>query len=173
MAASSRTQVHHPSVAVIRTAYGRAGVEASPLATALDPSFSEPIEPSSVLAGWSGAATDVVFKLVNGAPAGAQDRVSVWNAANTLQLPLGSVTLGRADYTDPVGLTFGLTGTPSRMARSGSTITLGTPSSAGGPTRAAGTGTMTWAGPTVPIDRAGNSISNSTPTESGAADAEF
>jgi hypothetical protein len=41
--------------------------------------FSEPLKPSSVLAGWTGAATTVTVRAANGTP----DTFTVYNAANT------------------------------------------------------------------------------------------
>jgi hypothetical protein len=130
--------------------------------------FAEPIDPESILAGWTGAATNVVVRVNNTSP----DTVLIFNAANTTQLPLGSVSLARNDYVG-ANRTFGATGTASSMVRSGSaiTITLGTQSGAG--TTAAATGTMAWTPSTATYDRAGNAGSATAATESGAADKEF
>ena len=85
---------------------------------------------------------------------------------------MGSVNLARNDYVG-ANRTFGATGTPSTMVRTGSTITvtLGTQSGAG--TTAAANGTSVWTPSTTPYDRAGNAMSAATATESGAADKEF
>jgi hypothetical protein len=130
--------------------------------------FSEQIDPQSVLAGWTGASTNVVVHVNNT----ATDTVLIFNAANTTQLPMGSVNLARTDYVT-ANRTFGATGTPSTMVRTGSTITvtLGTQSGAG--TTAAATGTSVWTPQTTPYDRAGNAMSAATANESGAADKEF
>jgi hypothetical protein len=134
-------------------------------------SFSEALDPNSILSGWSGAATNVVVRLNDGNGSG-NDTVTVFNAANTTQLPLGSVNLGRADYTSS-SITFGATGTASSMTMSSSTITitLGTQSAAA--TTAGATGTMTWTPSSSATDAAGNNMSTTTVTESGAADREF
>jgi hypothetical protein len=130
--------------------------------------FSEQIDPQSVLAGWTGASTNVVVRVNNT----ATDTVLIYNSANTTQLPMGSVNLARTDYVT-ANRTFGASGTPSTMVRTGSTITvtLGTQSGAG--TTAAATGTSVWTPQTTPYDRAGNAMSAATATESGAADKEF
>lgn len=130
--------------------------------------FAEPIDPQSILAGWTGAATNVVVRVNNTSP----DTVLIFNAANTTQLPLGSVNLARTDYVG-ANRTFGASGTASSMVLSGSTITvtLGTQSGAG--TTAAATGTMTWTPSTSTYDRAGNAGSATAANESGAADKEF
>lgn len=134
-------------------------------------SFSKAIDPNSVSAGWSGTATSVVVRLNNGSGSG-NDTVTVFNSTNATQLPLGSVNLGRADYTS-ANLTFGATGTASTMAMSGNTITitLGTQSAAA--TTAAATGTMSWTPSATATDAAGNALSTTAVTESGAADKEF
>jgi hypothetical protein len=134
-------------------------------------SFSKAIDPNSILSGWSGAATNVVVRLNNGAGA-SNDTVTIFNSTNATQLPLGSVNLGRVDYTG-ANITFGATGTASVMAMSGNTITitLGTQSAAA--TTAAATGTMTWTPSASATDPAGNGTSTTAVTEAGAADKEF
>jgi hypothetical protein len=134
-------------------------------------SFSKAIDPNSILAGWSGAATSVVVRLNNGSGSG-NDTVTVFNSTNATQLPLGSVNLGRADYTS-ANITFGATGTASSMVMSGNTvtITLGTQSAAA--TTAAATGTMSWTPSATATDGAGNALSTTAVTESGTADREF
>ncbi len=145
--------------------------------------FSEPIEPQSIQAGWNGTATNVVVRLVDAALLGlGADAVQFYNAANTTQLPLGEVQLGRSDYI-AVGLSgnvrFGASGTPSTMAFAGNTlvVTLGTYDSVflvdPARTTAAGNGTMTWTPVATPYDRAQNLLSTATATESGAADRDF
>jgi len=133
--------------------------------------FSKAIDPNSILSGWTGAATNVVVRLNNGSGS-ANDTVTIYNATNATQLPLGSVNLGRVDYTG-ANLTFGATGTASSMTMSSNTvtITLGTQSAAA--TTAAATGTMTWTPSASATDPAGNAASTTAVTESGAADKDF
>lgn len=130
--------------------------------------FSGEIDPSSILSGWTGAATNVVVRLNNA----TNDTVTVFNATNATQLPLGSINLGRSDYTT-ANVTFGATGTASSMVLSGSTvtITLGTQSAAA--TTAAASGTMSWTPSASATDAAGNAVSTTAATESGAADKDF
>jgi len=130
--------------------------------------FSEEIDPSTVLAGWTGASTAVVVRLNNA----TNDTVTIFNATNATQLPLGTVSLGRSDYTT-ANLTFGATGTASTMVRSGNQIiiTLGTQSAAA--TTAAATGTMSWTPSATVTDGAGNAMSTTAATESGTADKDF
>jgi hypothetical protein len=133
--------------------------------------YSKAIDPNSILAGWNSGSTNVVVRLNNGAGA-SNDTVTVFNAANATQLPLGSVNLGRVDYTG-ASITFGATGTASSMVTSGTTITitLGTQSAAA--TTAAATGSMAWTPSSTATDPAGNAASTTAATESGAADKEF
>jgi hypothetical protein len=148
-------------------------------------SFSEPVEPESILAGWSGAATNVVVRVNDngllGLPAG-NDTIEVWNAANSAALPLGAVDLGRSDYAAGLlggSYRFGATGTASKMTMSGSTITvvLGTYNSTiivdAGRGTAAAAGSMVWTPVATPYDRAANALATTAATESGTADKDF
>ncbi len=148
-------------------------------------SFSEPIEPASILAGWSGAATSVVVRINDngllGLPLG-NDSVQIWNSANSAVLPLGTVDLGRSDYVAGLlggSVRFGASGTASTMTMSGNTVTIvlgtynATPIVDPARTTAGGNGTATWTPAVGPYDRAENAISTAAATESGAADKEF
>ncbi len=131
--------------------------------------FSEIIDPESVLAGWTGAATDVVVRVAN---VGGGDVVTIRNAANTAQLPLGAIDTNGAQYVT-ADRDFGATGTASTMVQSGATITitLGTPSGATGtqiPDR-----TASWTPSATATDRAGNTCQTTVANETGAADVEF
>ncbi len=147
--------------------------------------FSEPIEPASILAGWSGAATNVVVRISDngllGLPLG-NDSVQVWNATNSTVLPLGTVDLGRGDYVAGLlggNVRFGASGTASTMTMSASTVTivLGTYNATAivdpARTTAGGIGTAAWTPAVGANDRAENAISTAAVTESGAADKEF
>jgi hypothetical protein len=106
---------------------------------------------------------------------GMADRLQLWNSTNTIQLPLtngAGLNLGRNDYVG-TDRTFGLTGTPSTMVRSGNSIaiTLGTQSGAG--TTAGANGTMNWTPSASATDRAANPSSITAVNETGAADREF
>lgn len=130
--------------------------------------FSEPIDPHSILANWTGAATNVVVRISNV----TNDPLTVYNAANTTQLPLGSVSTGRNDYVS-ANATFGASGTASTMVQSGNsiTITLGTASAGTG--TAGSTGTMSWTPSASAYDRAGNAGTTTARAETGSADREF
>jgi hypothetical protein len=132
--------------------------------------FSEPIDPNSILAGWTGTATNVVVRVNNNTP--TNDQLQIFNSTNASQLPLGSVNLARTDYVT-ANITFGATGTASSMSMSGNSITvkLGTQSAAG--TTALSTGAMVWTPSATATDRAGNATSTTSRTETGTADRDF
>jgi hypothetical protein len=133
--------------------------------------FSKAVDPNSILSGWNSGATNVVVRLNNGTSSN-NDTVTIFNSTNAAQLPLGSINLGRADYTG-ANITFGATGTASSMVMSGNavTITLGTQSAAA--TTAAASGTMSWTPSASATDPAGNAASTTAATETGAADKDF
>jgi hypothetical protein len=147
--------------------------------------FSERIDPTSILAGWTGSSTNVVVRLVDGGcilnllvTICNDDSLVVYDAANSSHLPLGSVNLKRGDHHGTVlgtssPLTFGATGMPSTMLQSGSlvTVTLGTGS--GTASTAGGTAAMVWSPSTTAFDAAGNGASGTAVTETGAADRDF
>jgi hypothetical protein len=136
--------------------------------------FSEPIDPSSISSGWTGAAPlPVVARFTNGTVLnGLQDLVTIANAQNSAELPLGTVRLGSGNYVS-TARTFGASGTASTLTQSGNgyVLTLGTAS--GSVSTASGSGTMSWSPSTGATDRAGNAVGAGTVDESGSADREF
>jgi hypothetical protein len=160
-----------PSASDIQTANGGSIVGRAQLGDTVTYTFSEPMEPDTILSGWTGASTSVVVRLTNGLLV-LDDTMTIYNAANTTQLPLGSVDLGRADYVG-ADRTFGASGTASTMVMSGSTITITLGTQSGAATTAGGTGTMQWSPSGTPTDDAGNACSTANSNESGAADKEF
>ena len=158
-----------PSAFDIQTANGGAIVGRAENGDTITYTFSEPVDPNSILAGWTGASQNVVVRL-NQSISG--DTVTIYNSTNTVQLPFGTVALGRTDYTSN-SRTFGVTGTPSTMVLSDNSITFTLGSQSGPATTAAGTGTMTWTPSSSVQDRAGNACSTAAKTESGTADKEF
>ena len=130
--------------------------------------FSEPIDPGSILSGWSGASTSVVLRFTNGSPS---DSFTIWNAANTAQLALGSVDAGKKYVTQ--NTTYGATGTASTMVMSGSTITVTLGTQSANASTANGTVTMKWTPSTSAADRAGNALASTAASETGIADLDF
>jgi hypothetical protein len=130
--------------------------------------FSGAIATASVLAGWTGASTNVVVRFTN---SGSADFFTVWNGANTVQLPLGKVTFND-DYVSSA-VTAGASGTASTMVYNGSTftitITMGTVS--GGLSTVNANRTATWAPSATVTDGSGNAMSTTPVT--GANQKEF
>jgi len=177
LAANSRTQSGFtvtvdntaPTAVDIQTTNKSGNTAGKPeLGDSITFTFSEPIDPTSILANWNGESTGVVARMTNA----TGDPLSVYNAANTTQLPLGSVNLGRNDYVS-ANATFGATGTASTMVLSGNTITVTLGTASAGPSTASTTGTMTWTPSASAYDRAGNAGTTNARTESGNADKEF
>jgi hypothetical protein len=132
--------------------------------------LSEPIDPNTILAGWTGTSTSVVVRLNDGGL--GSDTVTIYNAANSAQLPLGSVSLARTDYCS-ANRTFGASGTASTMVMSGSTITITLGQQSSAASTAASTGTMSWTPSATAKDRADNAMSTTARSETGTADKEF
>jgi endonuclease YncB( thermonuclease family) len=127
--------------------------------------FSEAIDPNSILLGWTGTSQAVTLRLNQ---VGAADTVTIFDSANTTQLPFGTVALGRTDY-----VTANASFTGSTMVMTGSTITITLGTLVGATTTAAGNGTMAWTPSTIPTDPAANACAATVGNESGAADGEF
>jgi hypothetical protein len=131
--------------------------------------FSEVIDPQSIISGWTGGSTNVVVQVVND---GRDDDITIRNAANTAQLPLGTITA-----RDPVGgtVTFGATGTPSTMVMSGNTITvtIGTVSDATQIKVDNNNRTLVWTPQSTAYDRATNACTTTNVNESGVASPDF
>jgi hypothetical protein len=130
--------------------------------------FSEIIDPETVLSGWTGASTNVVVRITDNA---GLDPVTIWNAANTVQLPLGSTVLNGNFVTTNV--TFGASGTASTMVQSGSVITVTFGTLAGTNRTQPGNQAAVWTPSAGPTDRAANASTAPNVTESGANDPNF
>ena len=145
-----------PTGSNIQTADGGGTPGTIQLGDTITYTFSEVIDPESILSGWTGASTSVVVRFTNNASA---DTFAVWNAANTTQLNLGSVNTKGNYVTGAV--TAGASGTPSSMVLNTSTnmitITLGT--IAGPVVNVPGANKMAWTPSASATDRAGNAMS--------------
>jgi hypothetical protein len=161
-----------PTATAIATANSGTTTGKPELSDKMTLTFSEQIDPATVLAAWSGASTSIVVRITN-AGAGQHDKVTFWQAGNTTQLPLGSVDLGQSGFVGTgATITFGASGTASTMVQAGAvlTITLGTPSATA--TRVTTTATMIWSSSTTPADLAGNAATGNVFTDT-AAHVEF
>jgi hypothetical protein len=128
--------------------------------------FSEPMDPSTILAGWTGALRNVVVRLNN---VGGGDEIVIYDATNTTQLSLGILDLGSRRYVRR-SRTFGATGTSSTMVMSGNTVTvtLGTPS--GTTLTETAARAASWTPSAAATDVAGNAMSDTGASETGTAD---
>ncbi len=137
--------------------------------------FSEPVEPSSILSGWSGSNTNVTVRLIDGSLLGlGNDQLEIYDAADSSRLPLGRIDLGAGNYVATVlGLgTARFDSSVMQQSASSLTITLGAHS--GASATQGGPGAMTWSGlSSAVVDRAGNAASTASASESGGSDREF
>jgi hypothetical protein len=162
-----------PSGTDVQTANGASTAGTAQQGDTATFSFSEPIDPGSVLSGWAGSSTSVVVRLTNGgALPTTPDTVQIWNAANNAQLALGTITLPSGTYVGGLSgsdsATFGASGTASTMVMSGSTITitLGTVGGSASPGAGLLAGAMSWVPSASATDRAGNAMPTTTVNES-------
>ncbi|WP_131588685.1 cadherin-like domain-containing protein [Mycolicibacterium phlei] len=153
--------------------------------------FSEPIDPGSILAGWDGSAQTVTVRVFDGDILlnllGGQDTLQVYNAADNAQLTtLGTVKLDNAGYA--TSLLGGLLGaylkySNSTMVMSGNsvTITLGAVSPEGellglpliGQGTVTSNATMTWVPGSGPKDLAGNPLGSTAAISETDNDRDF
>jgi hypothetical protein len=172
-----------PAAAGIQTANGGSTAGKAETGDTIVFTYSERIDPHSIVSGWTGSSTNVVVRLIDGGCVALNllcedDSFQIFNAGNSAALPLGIVNLNNHGYhggglggTQPA-LTFGASGTASTMVQSGSmiTITLGT---ASGSADTGSSTTMQWSPSTTAYDAAGNNASGSSINESGTSDREF
>ena len=143
--------------------------------------YSEAIDPESILTTWTGASTNVVVRIIDGGclVVCGNDSFEIWNAANTARLPLtasSGVDLGRADYNGVAILGLGAGAditSASTMVLSGNTVTITLGTVTGSPNTAGGNGTMQWSPSSSAYDAAGNAASTTSRNETGSADKEF
>jgi hypothetical protein len=127
---------------------------------------TDTLDPHSLLANWTGAATTVQVRFVN---QGGGDRLQVWDSIGLTQIPFGTINLGRTDFT-----TAALAFNGSTMTQSGTSIniTLGAPV-VGVQTTVAGTGNMGWNPSATATDRAGNAMTTGNFGEPAPVDIDF
>lgn len=124
--------------------------------------YSEQIDPFSVLSGWTGSGQTITLRI---AKSGSTNIITLRNGAAVL--PLGTVTTVSA-Y---VSANRDFTG--STMNQSGNTISvvLGTPS--GSITRVTAAAAMSWSPDAAAYDAGGNNATTAAQTETGTNDADF
>lgn len=152
-----------PTAVDIQTANGGGVLGRPDAGDTVTYTYSEPMRPSSILAGWTGASTPVILRLTNG----GTDRLRIRNAASTAYLPLGTVRIG----TPWVTITANFNAT---MVMVGNQIIVTMGTQTGGTVATSATNVaMTWTPSATALDVAGNAMSTTVRTETGAADREF
>ena len=126
--------------------------------------YSEAMNPSSIIAGWNGVTTQNVVVRIS--KSNTNNKITIASADSVTVLPLGTVNLNRGDYVT-AARTFGLAGSSvlSTLSMSGSslTITLGTAS--GGTTTAAAAANASWTPAVGTTDLAGNAAATTSYAE--------
>ncbi|HEX8119848.1 MAG TPA: Ig-like domain-containing protein [Solirubrobacteraceae bacterium] len=131
--------------------------------------YSEQVDPGTLVAGWNGTGTTPVTIHVDNKA--TNDHIVVFNAGNTAAIPLidsgNWLVLGR-DYASSNAVFSGT------LAQSGATVTLlfGAYQS-GGLGTPGGTPSMTWNPNASVLDFAGNATSTASVGEQGGADTDF
>jgi hypothetical protein len=127
--------------------------------------FSEPIDPASILSGWSGASAAVRLRFTD---ASSNDTFTVQDAGGGTTVKLGTVTTSGNYVTGNVNIT-------STMARSADgksvAVTLGTPGNVS--VLPVGAKNMSWALVAGPKDVAGNALATPATRVETDSDVDF
>lgn len=130
--------------------------------------FSEAIDPTSVLSSWSGASTAVRVRFTNAGFLGSADTFTVLDASSGTTVKLATTVATNGDY---VSATATIAATMALSAdRTSVVITLGTPSSVS--LFAVGAQNMSWPVPAGIKDLAGNATVTATRAETDS-DVDF
>jgi hypothetical protein len=140
--------------------------------------YSDTMDPYSILAGWTGAPTNVQVALVDGGGT-ASDYVQVYSPDATpsqlTQIPIGNVYLPAGYLTAGTYISYGLKGTavPSTMTRNGASITIVLGTLTGSPATSTTAAHLTWIPSASATDIAGNAAAATTATQSGTVHVNF
>jgi|tagenome__1003787_1003787.scaffolds.fasta_scaffold20989868_4 hypothetical protein len=123
--------------------------------------FSEQMNPASLLTGWSGSSTTVTVSVTNNSSTGDTFAIASAN--------YGTVSTN-ADYVSA-----SITWTGSSMTQSGATVTVTIGTTSGGSNLKTNSTAknISWAPSATATDLAGNAMSTTSRTETGALDMEF
>ncbi len=153
-----------PTAAAVDTVNKTGGTVGRPeTGDALVLTYSEQIDPASVLATWTGGSQNVTVRFI---VSGSTNLVTVRTSTGTL-LPLGTVTSPSAYFNATANFT------NSTMVQSGGTVTVTLGTTTGTPTTVTAPATLSWAPSATPFDAAGNTVTTTARTEAGASDADF
>ncbi|MGH2946544.1 MAG: Ig-like domain-containing protein [Solirubrobacteraceae bacterium] len=129
--------------------------------------WTEPIAPASVLAGWDSLAQAITVKVQN---TGANDRIDFYDAAGQARLNLtansAGLMLGRNFVTTDGEF-------DATMLQTGASITITLGARRWGTVATATAGTLAWTPSAAATDLAGNPTSAAQITESGGTDVDF
>jgi hypothetical protein len=130
-------------------------------------SFTEGMDAESILSTWSGPATIMTVRLLDRS---GSDQLEIWNSANTAQIQVGTIRLGRSNY-----VTGDVSFAASTMAMSGSAVilTLGVPDYPASIGTVNGNSVLVWTPVATMYDWAANPCGTLPVNEGGANDAEF
>ncbi len=132
--------------------------------------WSEPMAPASILAGWNGTSTAIRVRVND---AGAADTLDLYNAAGTTRLNVMSPTQALRLQADWVSATANFNGTMT-MTGNTVTVTIGTQIGAGGlRTGVTTAANMIWSPSTAATDAVGNPAAATAVTETGPLDRDF
>ncbi|MDP9136015.1 MAG: Ig-like domain-containing protein, partial [Actinomycetota bacterium] len=133
--------------------------------------WSEPMAPVSILAGWNGTSQAIRVR-VNNNVAGNNDAIDLYNAAGTTRLNMMDATGQLRLNANYVSATANFNAT---MVMSGNTITvtIGTLISGTTLTGVTTSTSTSWDSSTAATDVVGNNATGNTVTETGAADRDF
>lgn len=137
--------------------------------------YSEQVAPTSLVAGWNGAARNVTVRLRDGNLVGGGAKDDTLDVTGT---NLGSVNL-KADYVKSgksvqwAGTMTATTVTVGTTTRTVVTVRLGAMTSGSGLRTVSGTPTMVWMPSTSAADPTGQRCSAAPAVETGAADRDF
>lgn len=131
--------------------------------------WSEPMAPVSILAGWAGTSQPIRVRVNEVA---GVDTLDLYDAAGTTRLNVMSATQALRLNADWVSATANFNATIV-MTGSTATVTIGTLISGTIRTGVATTASMVWTSSNVATDAVGNPASGNTVTESGVADRDF
>jgi hypothetical protein len=128
--------------------------------------YSEPILPSSILAGWDGSATPVTVRVTNSGP---NDLLDVYDATNTTKTNLTGASFALAADWVSSNVTYNAV-----MQRTGNAVTITFGALTSG-TRRTGVAKarMVWTPSAAATDLAGNAASGTAFTEPGGKDQDF
>ena len=151
-----------PTASAIQTANKAGGILGRPeQGDTITYTFSEPMDPYSIINGWDGSASNVTLRFNDNVRAfGRLDTVTIHNGSTTI--PLGTVNLGDKDF---VGGTVDFADSQMTMTGNAITIVLGTTGSS--LTTGTGNNTMQWSPSATATDIAANAMATTVRDETG------